>query len=141
LRLGSLTYGSPTYLAGLFGVAAVASAVRGQMGGVVVSVVLAGLILATPRLLGRFRAAHPKKDREPVACEKDVAWPVPDSKHRVAVHDARPLPTEEEQWDPYFVALCSCGWLAEPRDSAEAAFRDAAGHDANVAPMPIRQLG
>lgn len=54
-------------------------------------------------------------------------------RHVVIVYDARPLPDDPKPYEPYFVAICECGWLGEPRDSSEEAFRDAYKHDPNVA--------
>jgi hypothetical protein len=57
--------------------------------------------------------------------------------HAVAVYDTRPLP-DDKQFDPYFVAMCDCGWVGRAWKSSEEAFKDAYEHDPNVS-KEIRQ--
>jgi len=52
--------------------------------------------------------------------------------HAVAVYDTRPSPDARPPFDPYFVAMCECGWLGRARQSSEEAFKDAYEHDPNV---------
>ena len=52
--------------------------------------------------------------------------------HRAAVYDTRPIPGDENQFDPYFVAICDCDWLGDIRASSEEAFSDAYRHTENV---------
>jgi hypothetical protein len=61
--------------------------------------------------------------------------------HQVAVHDTRPMPDDPEPFEPYFVAICACGWLGETRQSSEEAFRDAHDHDTNVSEEIVRPVG
>jgi hypothetical protein len=61
--------------------------------------------------------------------------------HRAAVYDTRPIPGDKEQFDPYFVAMCDCDWVAETRDSSEEAFRDAYAHTSNVDEEVKRPVG
>lgn len=59
--------------------------------------------------------------------------------HNVEVHDVRPeVPGE---YEPYFVAICDCGWLSDTYGSAEEAFRDAHGHSSTVAEDLKRPVG
>jgi hypothetical protein len=51
--------------------------------------------------------------------------------HNVEVHDVRPeVPGE---YEPYCVAICSCGWLGDFHTSTEPAFIDARKHSPTVA--------
>ena len=61
--------------------------------------------------------------------------------HRVAVYDTRPAPGDPKQFDPYFIAMCDCGWVGLGRDGSAEAFDDAREHDANVAPEVVRPIG
>jgi hypothetical protein len=55
--------------------------------------------------------------------------------HAVEVHHVLPDPYyPEEDFGPYYVALCECGWTGEPRDTREQAFGDAREHDPRVEP-------
>ena len=60
--------------------------------------------------------------------------------HRAAVYDTRPHPGEE-QFEPYFVAICECDWLGDTQASSEEAFRDARAHTSNVDEEVKRPLG
>jgi hypothetical protein len=46
--------------------------------------------------------------------------------HHVEVHDVRPLPDEKDRYEPYFIALCDCGWVGEALGSGDEAFEDVA---------------
>ena len=61
--------------------------------------------------------------------------------HNAEVHDVRPDPNLPEDFEPYFVALCDCGWFGDTRPSAEEAFRDAYGHSETVAQDVKRPVG
>ena len=61
--------------------------------------------------------------------------------HNVAVHDVRPPPDEQEDFEPYFIAICDCGWIGDGRFSAEESFRDAQGHSPTVAEELRRPVG
>ena len=62
--------------------------------------------------------------------------------HDVAVYDTRPDPGDRRnQFDPYFIALCECGWLGEPRDSSEEALHDAQSHNPLADTMIRRPVG
>jgi hypothetical protein len=60
--------------------------------------------------------------------------------HRAEAHDVRPLPTEEGQFDPYFAAICSCGWVDAPLPD-EAAARESASAHASFDPELKRPVG
>ena len=66
-------------------------------------------------------------------------WRLRKKPHRVAVYDTRPEVVGE--FEPYFVAICECGWLGDTHATAEPAFSDAHAHAPDVAPEPIRPLG
>jgi hypothetical protein len=62
--------------------------------------------------------------------------------HAVEVHDVRPDPADPKGcFEPYFVALCECGWAGEPRDTSEEAFADARSHTPNVDRTIRRPVG
>src|SRR5262249_31262558 len=62
--------------------------------------------------------------------------------HAVEVHHVLPDPHyPEDDFEPYFVALCECGWVGEPRDTREEAFADAREHDPRVEPQVGRPVG
>ena len=61
--------------------------------------------------------------------------------HRAAVYDTRPIPGDKEQFDPYIVAICECGWLGDFYQSSEEAFRDAYKHTDQVDEEVKRPLG
>jgi hypothetical protein len=61
--------------------------------------------------------------------------------HAVAVYDTRPLPDDPKPFEPYFVAICECGWIGETRGSSEEAFKDAYDHDSNVSEEIQRPVG
>jgi hypothetical protein len=48
--------------------------------------------------------------------------------HRVAVYDTRPLPDEPDPYEPYFIAICDCGWVGAPHDTSEPASAEAYDH-------------
>ena len=48
------------------------------------------------------------------------------------LHQARPIPGERSEAEPYFVAICNCDWMGDSRDSSEEAFKDAYSHTPNV---------
>ena len=52
--------------------------------------------------------------------------------HHAAVYDTRPIPGDESQFEPYFVAMCDCEWFGDARKTSEEAFRDAYAHTPNV---------
>ena len=64
-----------------------------------------------------------------------------DAHHEAVVHDVRPPPEEPGEYEPYFIAICSCDWVAEARASEAEARRDAAGHTSNVREAVKRPLG
>jgi hypothetical protein len=61
--------------------------------------------------------------------------------HIAGVFDIRPYPGEKDPYDPYFVAMCDCGWAGPPRPTREEAFADAAGHTPAIKPEVERLLG
>jgi hypothetical protein len=61
--------------------------------------------------------------------------------HAVAVYDTRPLADDPKPFDPYFVAICECGWVGLARESSEEAFKDAYDHDTNVSEEIERPVG
>jgi len=63
------------------------------------------------------------------------------AEHHAAVYDTQPLPGDKNQFEPYFVAICSCDWLGGIRESREEAFRDAFGHTENVDEEVKRPVG
>jgi hypothetical protein len=52
----------------------------------------------------------------------------PKEHHRVVVEGLRTTAEAE----PYYIALCECGWVEGPRATSEEAFADAHSHDSNV---------
>jgi hypothetical protein len=61
------------------------------------------------------------------------------NEHNVEVHDVRPeVPGE---YEPYFVAICSCGWVGDIRDSADKAFGDDRRHAPTVSEDVKRPVG
>lgn len=58
-------------------------------------------------------------------------------RHRVTVVHADP---PEKDYEPYFIALCDCGWMGGFHDVAGPAFADAHGHSTNVDPEVQRPL-
>jgi hypothetical protein len=60
--------------------------------------------------------------------------------HHVTVLDTRPLP-DDAPFEPYFCAVCDCGWVGSPRQSSQEAFSDAHKHDTNVSQVVERPLG
>ena len=60
--------------------------------------------------------------------------------HWVEVHDVRPIPDDRHQFDPYFAAICECGWVDAPLDSEGAARTSAAEHSPTVYPDLKRPL-
>ena len=48
------------------------------------------------------------------------------------LHQARPIPGDRIEPEPYFVAICNCDWMGDSRQSSEEAFLDAYAHTANV---------
>jgi hypothetical protein len=61
--------------------------------------------------------------------------------HLVAVYDTRPSPGDRGGSDPYFVAICDCGWVGPSRQSSEEAFHDAYTHDSHVEDQIRRPIG
>lgn len=62
-------------------------------------------------------------------------------RHLVAVYYARPRLGDPKPFDPYFVAICDCGWVGPSRDTGESALHDAYEHDSNVDEDVMRPLG
>ena len=52
-------------------------------------------------------------------------WPFK-KRHAVAVYDTRPQPGDD--FEPYIVAICECGWIGDFHDDSTPAFRDANEH-------------
>lgn len=61
--------------------------------------------------------------------------------HLVAVYDTRPAPSAPPAFDPYYVAICDCGWAGPSRQSSEEAFHDAYTHDTHVQEKIQRPIG
>ena len=61
--------------------------------------------------------------------------------HKVEVHDVRP--EVPGMYEPYCVAICSCGWLGDfhKSDETEQAFIDARKHSPTVAEDVKRPVG
>jgi len=67
--------------------------------------------------------------------------PARSNTHRVVVHDVRPYPDRPKNaFDPYFVAICDCGWVGKPEGSEPAARADAHRHHPNVVDAVERPL-
>lgn len=62
----------------------------------------------------------------------------PQAPCEVEIHDVRPL--EAGEFEPYFAAICACGWV-EIGDSEADARRKAADHDSDVVEELRRPLG
>jgi hypothetical protein len=74
----------------------------------------------------------------------------PDTEHPVEILEAHPLPTDPDQYEPYYVAVCSlddCGWTSDVVDlgadpvAALAKVRRAAAKHSSVVTGPRRPLG
>jgi len=53
--------------------------------------------------------------------------------HDLAVYDVRPDPADpKNQFEPYFIALCSCGWVGDGKDTGDEALADARTHKLDV---------
>jgi len=61
--------------------------------------------------------------------------------HRVEVHDVRPLPDEQDPYEPYCIAICECGWVGEAFASSGEAFEEARKHSPLVADQLRRPVG
>ena len=61
--------------------------------------------------------------------------------HQVAVYDTRPIPGDGNQFVPYFVAICSCGWMGTVSDHLEEADQEARLHVPGSEPAVERPLG
>ncbi len=61
--------------------------------------------------------------------------------HRVEVQDVRPLPDEPDRFEPYFIALCDCGWVGEGFSTSAEAFEDARRHSPLVSEEIRRPVG
>ena len=61
--------------------------------------------------------------------------------HRVAVYDVRPRPGKDDDFEPYFVAICECGWLGDIRENSDDALADAREHTPNVQETIERPVG
>jgi hypothetical protein len=48
--------------------------------------------------------------------------------HVVEVNDVRPFPGERRPWEPYFVALCTCNFSPQVRETEADARSDAQDH-------------
>jgi hypothetical protein len=59
----------------------------------------------------------------------------------VEIHDVRPLPDGSEPFEPYFAALCVCGWVDVPHDTEGQARAAALEHTAKVEPGLKRPVG
>lgn len=68
-----------------------------------------------------------------------LLWRLRGKPHRVTVHDVRP--TSDDDFEPYVVAICECGWIGDFHETTEPAFSDAYGHSPEMTPDPIRPLG
>jgi hypothetical protein len=68
-----------------------------------------------------------------------LIWRLRGKPHRVGVYEA--LPRAEDDFEPYVVAMCDCGWLGDFHESSEPAFSDAYEHSSNVLPDVIRPIG
>jgi hypothetical protein len=65
----------------------------------------------------------------------------PTRKHNIAVYDTRPRAGDKHQFDPYYVAVCSCGWIGNPSKDVEEANHDARVHVPGVNPPLHRPVG
>lgn len=61
--------------------------------------------------------------------------------HLVEIHDVRPDPARPEKFEPYFAAICSCGWVDASLDSEGAARTSASKHNPNVSAELRRPVG
>lgn len=65
-----------------------------------------------------------------------------DDPHVVSVIDARPLPGDgEHEFEPYFVAICDCGWTGRICTTSDEAFANARTHSDTVKPGLERPVG
>lgn len=59
-------------------------------------------------------------------------WPFEDSDARSKRHEVNVVFADPEGIDPYYVAICDCGWLGKFHTSQAPAFDDARSHTPNV---------
>lgn len=58
-----------------------------------------------------------------------------DERHLVEIHDVRSPATDLNPVEPYFAAICSCGWVEAPLADEEQARERARRHSPNVDPV------
>jgi hypothetical protein len=61
--------------------------------------------------------------------------------HWVEIHDVRRLPTDADQFDACFAAICSCGWVEAPLSSEADARASGSRHSQTVYPDLKRPVG
>jgi hypothetical protein len=69
------------------------------------------------------------------------AFHVEEPPHYVEVMDVRPSPDEKEDFEPYFVAICDCGWVGLPVSGPGEAFEEARLHSPLVSDEVRRPVG
>jgi hypothetical protein len=53
----------------------------------------------------------------------------------------RPAPGQEEPYEPYFIAICDCGWVGKDFSTSADAFDDARQHSPLVSEEIRRPVG
>jgi len=61
--------------------------------------------------------------------------------HLVRIYDVRPFKNDPDQYETYFIALCACDWVGEPKATEAEAIADAHTHSSNVAAGLVRPVG
>jgi hypothetical protein len=88
-----------------------------------------------------FIRAVASPERRAAARSRRRPQPPPSGEHLVAVYDTRPMPGDKNQFEPYYVAICDCGWLGRTHDTSPPAFEDAHNHSVNVESTMRRPVG
>ena len=61
--------------------------------------------------------------------------------HEVVINDVRVPPDRADDYEPYFIAICSCGWQSDERATDEEVRSAALEHSSNVRREVERPLG
>ena len=71
--------------------------------------------------------------------QPDTAWPSAEgAQHEAVVLDVRP--SEGDDYEPYFIGQCDCGWLGEFHDQLQPALEEARSHGGGTNPRVIRPV-